>query len=191
MNISVNQSIAFCALTTVLHLLPLALRLTRLPVHYLSGLQQHWGCFHSSGIVLPAWNTPSFPGKTFLNIPFLSGTFEPTKSFFEWIVYSPKITEFNLIYQAALNLFSSEGERRGCYYFTIWKRRYLSSPGQIYTNWFMKIQVAISQHHREILKDDFSSWMDFAMSQCIVVTQVLYELTWHLFMEGNIISYKA
>lgn len=60
------------------------------------------------------------------------------------------------IYQVALNLFQSEGERRGCYYFTIWKRRYLSSPVQIYNNWFVKIPVAISQQHRKSQRTDCS-----------------------------------
>lgn len=73
-------------------------------------------------------------------------------------LFSKDNCEFDLIYQVALNLFSSEGERRGCYFFTIWKRRHLNSPGQIYTNWFMKIQVAISQHHGQSQKADCSLW---------------------------------
>lgn len=125
----------------------------KVPCASLSGLQQHCGCFHSYGIVLPATHPP-FTSKTFLNTPLLSGRFEPTKCFFKWIVYSP--WEFDLIYQVALNLFQSEGERRGCYYFTIWKRRYLSSPVQIYNNWFVKIPVAISQQHRKSQRADCS-----------------------------------
>lgn len=46
-------------------------------------LSQLWDCITCT--CLP------FTGKTFLNIPLLSGRFEPIKCFLEWIVYSPKI----------------------------------------------------------------------------------------------------
>lgn len=87
-----------------------------------------------------------------------AGRLNQSNAFLMNSLFTKDNSEFDLIYQVALKLFSSEGERRGCYYFTIWKRRYLNSPGQIYTHWFMKIQVAISQHHGKSQRADRSLW---------------------------------